>query len=118
MSHEEIINGEVPDDDDITCDCGVIVNKEIACTCILCGKQFCPFKECGKYNWRWTGFSVCVTCSDNPVGLELALKEMGESRELYNSIRLIIGSELDFLTGSKTTQTANVRGRIEVAQLI
>jgi hypothetical protein len=55
---------ELPDCDEIRCECEKIVPKEDACECEICNHRYC--RGCGVRDYKQTGWFVCTNCLLKP----------------------------------------------------
>jgi hypothetical protein len=55
---------EIPEDDEIKCDCERIILKAKAKECDVCRRLYCP--ACGIEDYKSTGWFVCDNCLAEP----------------------------------------------------
>ncbi len=55
---------EIPDDDEIKCECEKIILKDKSFECDICRHLYCP--GCGTRDYKKTGWFVCNNCLYEP----------------------------------------------------
>ena len=55
---------EIPDNDEIKCECEKIVLKDESFECDICHHRYCP--GCGTEDYKNTGWFVCNNCLSEP----------------------------------------------------
>ena len=55
---------EIPDDDEIQCECEKIVSEDESFECDICRHHYCA--GCGTEDYRDTGWFVCNNCLSEP----------------------------------------------------
>ena len=54
----------IPESHEFQCGCEQIIDKEQSCWCEICQKRFCS--DCGVFDYKGTGWFVCLDCHENP----------------------------------------------------
>jgi hypothetical protein len=66
---------EIPDFDEIKCECERIVLKDESFECDICRRRYCP--SCGKEDYKNTGWFVCNNCLEEPeLIIDALIKEL------------------------------------------
>jgi hypothetical protein len=71
---------EIPEQDEIKCDCEKIILWDLAKECDVCSRMYCP--SCGTEDYKSTEWFICNNCLDDP---ELIIDF------LVNEINFILG---------------------------
>lgn len=67
---------EIPEDDEIKCECEKIVLMDDAKECDICSHFYCP--ACGTEDYKSTGWFVCNNCLCEPeLIIDILIEELG-----------------------------------------